>query len=194
DDLLFFVGQKRERQRVLQGELSVAFYGVGADAQHGDAGVAEVLELVADAAGFGGAARGVVFGVEVQQHPLALVLGRLMHFALLMWQGEVWCLVAHFEWHSRFGKRYAGMIACWPRRDNAQAPQTKKGAAAPVTSINLPRRRTSVRRRDPVSILARCATRQMFVKEGRDFFGERHAGGNVGFAVMLPIFEAVFAR
>jgi len=66
------VGQQRERQLVAVGEGDVLVCRVGADPDHLGAGVGERLVAVTKRARLGGAARGVVLGVEVQDdHSLA---------------------------------------------------------------------------------------------------------------------------
>jgi hypothetical protein len=66
------VGQQRERQPVLACEAGVPIRRVGADPDHLGPGVGERLVAVAEGARLGGAAGGVVLGVEVQDdHPLA---------------------------------------------------------------------------------------------------------------------------
>ena len=72
-ELLFGVGDQLERQFERLLELFVAGHVVARDAEDHGAGLQEVLVLVAELHGFGGAAGGVVLGVEVQHHGLAQV-------------------------------------------------------------------------------------------------------------------------
>jgi len=66
------VGQQRERQPVPVREAGVPVRRVRADPDHLGSGVGEGLVAVAERARLGGAAAGVVLGVEVQDdHPLA---------------------------------------------------------------------------------------------------------------------------
>ena len=71
------VAQQGERQVVLVGELHVRLDGVAADADHGRTGVGEVLVVVAERAGLGGAARRVVGRVEVDDDPVAALVAQL---------------------------------------------------------------------------------------------------------------------
>src|SRR5262249_14143788 len=69
-----FIGGERERQLVFLLELVVRGGAVLGDADHGSAGLAEIGQCVAEAAGLSGAAAGVVLRIEVEDHRLALEL------------------------------------------------------------------------------------------------------------------------
>jgi hypothetical protein len=71
--LLFGVGDQLERQFQLGLEVVVRLHVVARDAEHLGAGLDEVLVLVAELHGLGGAAGRVVLGVEIQNHRLAQV-------------------------------------------------------------------------------------------------------------------------
>jgi hypothetical protein len=97
-DLAALVGQQRERQPVLAGEAGVLVRRVGADPDHLGARAAEGLVAVAERARLGGAAAGVVLGVEVQDYyPLADPVLQPDLLAGLRREGEVGCLVADLD-------------------------------------------------------------------------------------------------
>lgn len=92
------VGQQRERQPVLAREAGVPVRRVGADPDHLGPGVGERLVAVAEGARLGGAAGGVVLGVEVQDdHPLAEPVLQPDLVARLRREGEVGGLVAGLD-------------------------------------------------------------------------------------------------
>ncbi len=71
--LLFGVGDELEGQFQLFLEVVVGLHVVPRHAEHGGAGLGEILVLVAELHGLGGAAGGVVLGIEVQDQDLAEV-------------------------------------------------------------------------------------------------------------------------
>ena len=92
------VGQQRERQPVLAREARMLVRRVGADPDHLGPGVGERLVVVPERARLGGAAAGVVLGVEVQDdHPLAEPVLQPDLFARLRREGEVGGLVAGLD-------------------------------------------------------------------------------------------------
>ena len=72
---------------------------VFADAEHGDGLLFECSPLVAEITGFFGTTRGVVLGIEVDHHPLALELGKLHRRSVLVWQGEIRGGIADLQGH-----------------------------------------------------------------------------------------------
>ena len=70
DESVRFVGEEREGELVLFDEFLVALGGIDADAQNRGLGFEEIPR-VAKGAGLGGAARGVVFGVEIEDQGFA---------------------------------------------------------------------------------------------------------------------------
>src|SRR6478736_7639139 len=89
------VGEQREREVVLLGELQVGVDGVRADPDDLRAGLGEVLEAVAEGARFLRAAGRVVLRVEVHDDPPALLVGEGDGRAMLVRKGEVGCRLAH---------------------------------------------------------------------------------------------------
>jgi hypothetical protein len=93
-DAAALVGQQGERQLVPAGESGVLVRRVGADPDHLGAGIGEGLMAVAERASLGGAAAGVVLGVEVQDdHPFAQPVLQPDRLAGLRRQGEVGSLI-----------------------------------------------------------------------------------------------------
>ena len=90
-DLAALVGQQREREPVLVGELAQVLDRVGRDAQHDRVGGLVVGRVVARAARLGGAPRGVRLGVEVDEPPLAVEVGQADVVAVLVVEREVGC-------------------------------------------------------------------------------------------------------
>ena len=80
-DLAASVAEQREREVVVSGEPGVLVHGVGADPDHLGAGRGEHLVAVAEGARLGGAAAGLVPGVEVENHH---VLGEAVAEAYLL--------------------------------------------------------------------------------------------------------------
>src|ERR1700729_2791475 len=92
------IGQERERQLVLSGEGRVLVGRVGADPDLLGAGVGEDLVTVTEGTGLGGAAAGVVLGVEVQHDdPLAEPVPEPPRLPPLRREGEVGGLVADLD-------------------------------------------------------------------------------------------------
>src|SRR5512138_1599425 len=74
-DLAVGIGQEREREPVLRRELFVRNGAVGGDPEHDDPGLLQLLPVVAEPAGFLGAAGRVVLRIEVNDYILALEVG-----------------------------------------------------------------------------------------------------------------------
>jgi len=89
DDLVVWVGEELKAEGVLRAPGLVAFDGVEADAE--DDGVGSVIlgDVALEVVGFDGAAGGLVLGVEVEDDPLALVVGEADGLVFLGGQGEV---------------------------------------------------------------------------------------------------------
>ena len=83
------IAEQGEGQGVLIDELGVAFGVVLADAQHLDAMALEAVPLIAEVAGFLGAAGGVVLGIEVDHHPLAAEIFESNGLAVLIRKREI---------------------------------------------------------------------------------------------------------
>ena len=71
-------------------ELGVGSSVVFADAEHLDVVVFEASPAVPEIARFFCAAWGVVFWVEIKNHPLSLERGQLDRFTVLVRQREIW--------------------------------------------------------------------------------------------------------
>ena len=74
--LLVSVGNKREGQVVLFDELLVRLFAVDTYTDYFITGLAQFIVVVAQVAGLGGAARCAVFGVEVENDFLSLVVAQ----------------------------------------------------------------------------------------------------------------------
>ena len=72
------VGEQRERQVVLRGERLLARGTLRTDAPHIRLAPGKALVVVAERTGLGGAAGGVVLGVEIQDRPAATLLAQAM--------------------------------------------------------------------------------------------------------------------
>ena len=89
-DLALGVCEDAEGQAVAGGEGPVRVDAVGRDPDHLRARLLEVREVVAEGAGLGGAARGVVLGIEVDDDaPLLPELGGRDVIAVLVREGEL---------------------------------------------------------------------------------------------------------
>ncbi len=100
------VGEEIVGKVVFVFEFLLVFDGVAGDAEDDDAGLLELLEGVAEAAGFDGAAGGVGAGVEEEDYGLAFEVGEGDFFAVLILEGEVFYFVAGFHgalWFLAFG-------------------------------------------------------------------------------------------
>jgi hypothetical protein len=103
------VGQQGKRQPVLAGESGVPVRRVGADPDHIGPGLGERLVAVAERARLGGAATGVVLGVEVQDDdPFAEPVLQPDLFAGLRGEGEVGGLIAGLD-----AACHAGPASLW---------------------------------------------------------------------------------
>ena len=94
------VGEEIVGKIVFVLELLLILDGVARDAQDDDAGLLKLLEGVAEAAGFDGAAGGVGARVEEEDDGLAFEIGEGDVFAVLVLEGEVFYFVAdvHVIW------------------------------------------------------------------------------------------------
>ena len=93
------VGEEGEGEVEFGLEFEVGGDGVGGDAEDDGAGFLEVGEGVAEVAGFGGAAWGVVFGVEVEDDFFASEGGEGDFFVVGGVEEEVGGGVGNFERH-----------------------------------------------------------------------------------------------
>ena len=75
---------------MLADELGVGGRVVFADAEHLDVVIFEAPPAISEIASFFGAAWGVVFWVEIKNHPLSLERGQLDRFTVLVRQREIW--------------------------------------------------------------------------------------------------------
>src|SRR6185369_202782 len=98
-DLAFLVGGEGEGQLVFLLELVMAGHAVAAEADDDGIALAEAGEAVAEAAGLGRAARGIVLGVEIKDDLLAPQLGEGDLAAAVGRQREIGGLVAGLETH-----------------------------------------------------------------------------------------------
>ena len=95
----FHIGQKREGKLMLADEFGVGRGVVLADSQHLDAVLFEAIPAITEIAGFFGAARGVVFGIEVDDDPLSSQRRQLYKVAVLIGEREIGCRFADLESH-----------------------------------------------------------------------------------------------
>ena len=94
-DFFVSVGEESEGKGVFLDEFLVGFGGVGADADDFCSEGFDFCVIVAKAAGFGRAAGGVVFGIEVENDPF--VFGKGPGIAVLVDAGDWRSGVAFFE-------------------------------------------------------------------------------------------------
>ena len=85
--------------RVLRLELGLGFFGVRGDADDDGVLGGEGGGVVAEFAGFGGAAGGVGLGVEVEDDGFALEGGEFEGVAGFVGEFEIGCFAAYFECH-----------------------------------------------------------------------------------------------
>src|SRR5262249_52472975 len=88
-DLVSHIGKQREIEVVLVGEFCVRLAGIAAYADDLCAGIADRLDIVAEAAGLGSATRGHVLGVKIQ-HEISRAdqVFQLVRVAFTIGQGE----------------------------------------------------------------------------------------------------------
>jgi len=86
---LFFIREEGEVEVVFVDEFLVFLRVVGGDTEDDCVYFLEVGEVIAEVAGLGGAAGGVIFGVEVEYDGFAFVVGEAMLLAGVI--GEVEC-------------------------------------------------------------------------------------------------------
>jgi hypothetical protein len=89
DHFVVGVGEELEAEGVLRAPGFVAFDGVKADAEDDRVGGVILGDVALEVVGFDGAAGGLVLGVEVEDDPLALVVGEADGLVFLGGQGEV---------------------------------------------------------------------------------------------------------
>ena len=75
---------------MLADEFGVGCSVVFADAKHLDVVLFEAPPAVPEIAGFFGAAWGVVFWIEIKNHPLTFQRGELNRFTVLIGEREIW--------------------------------------------------------------------------------------------------------
>ena len=95
----FGISQEREGQRVFVDEFCVGCAVVLADAQHMNARFAEPIPAIPEIAGFLGAARGVVFRVEVQNNSFSPEVRELNGLSALIRECEIRCRIADLQSH-----------------------------------------------------------------------------------------------
>ena len=93
------IAEQGEGQAVFIDELCVAFGVVFADAQHLDVMAFEAVPLITEVAGFLGAPRGVVFRIEIDDHPLTAQIFQCNGLAVLIRKGEIGCGITDLKGH-----------------------------------------------------------------------------------------------
>jgi hypothetical protein len=91
------VGEEIVRKVVLVLELFLIFDGVARDPEDNDARLLELLEGIAEAAGFNGAAGSVGARIEEENDGLAFEVGEGDVIAILILQGKIFYFVAGFH-------------------------------------------------------------------------------------------------
>ena len=91
------IGEEIVRKVVLVFELLLIFDGIAGDPENNDARLLELLEGIAEAAGFDGAAGSVGAGIEEENDGLAFEVRERNVFAILILQGKVFYFVAGFH-------------------------------------------------------------------------------------------------
>ncbi len=89
DDFVVGVGEELEAEGILRAPGFVAFDGVEADAEDDRVGRVILGDVALEVVSFDGAAGGLVLGVEVEDNPLAFVVGEADGLVFLRGQGEV---------------------------------------------------------------------------------------------------------
>jgi hypothetical protein len=97
-DLLVLVGKQLERETHLRLEIVVGLEAVARDAVDFGAGLAELRVQVPEVRAFGGAARGIVLGIEVQHQHFGLGIGQPESLAARALQGEVPNRLGAHQW------------------------------------------------------------------------------------------------
>ncbi len=91
DDLVVGVGKELEAEGVFRAPCLVAFDGVEADAEDDRVEGVILGHVALEVVGFDGASLGLVLRVEVEDDPLAFVVGEADGLVFLRGQGEVGC-------------------------------------------------------------------------------------------------------
>jgi hypothetical protein len=89
DDFVVWVGEELEAEGIFRAPGLVAFDGVEADAEDDRVGGVILGDVALEVVSLDGAAGGLVLGVEVEDDPLALVVGEADGLVFLRGQGEV---------------------------------------------------------------------------------------------------------
>ncbi len=76
DYFFLLIGKNWEGEVVFFGEFIMAFDAVRAHAKNYRIVFAEILKAIADAAGFFRATGRIVFGIKIQEYPLAMIVGK----------------------------------------------------------------------------------------------------------------------
>jgi hypothetical protein len=97
NELHVMVGEEIVRKVVLVLELFLIFDGVAGDPEDNDARLLELLERIAEAAGFDGAAGSVGARIEKENDGFAFEVRERDVFAILILQGKVFYFVAGFH-------------------------------------------------------------------------------------------------
>src|SRR5690349_6140929 len=92
--LMILVGEEREGEAELLGELALAGGALGTDAPDVRATFRDRLVRVAELARLDGAAGRVVLGIEVEDRPTATLVGEVVDAARGIGQSDPWCRVA----------------------------------------------------------------------------------------------------
>lgn len=107
------IGEQGKGQAEFFGEGLVFADGIGADAQHDGPGLGEGGMVIAETAGFLGAPRGVVLGVEIEYHPFPEVILERHRGPILGGEGESGCRVAFAKFEFRFGHGWMRLATNW---------------------------------------------------------------------------------
>jgi hypothetical protein len=97
DDFMVGVGEHLEVEGVLGAPGFVAFDGIEADTEDDGVEGMILIEVALEVVGFNGASLGLIFGVEVENHPLAFEVAEADGLVFLRGQGEVGCGGANLD-------------------------------------------------------------------------------------------------
>src|SRR5882757_1006881 len=153
-DLAVLVGHQREGEAVLLLELVVLLHAVLGDADHLGLDLGEVGQGVAKAAGFGGAARGVVLGIKVEHDRLAAQVRQFQLLAAVGGGSEVRCFLPFCDAHESLP--LPSLRGFQPAARAGSSTMRVYIARAACVSASMRTRNSSRSRAPSVAAISRC--------------------------------------